>query len=606
MCKLIGDFNDHTLRLSLPAPKVKLSDHTCIELWLELLKKYAPQQLVNNLNSNNNNFNLNIKPALYQPLIQPPVITRPAIAAQQPIVLPLMAEQTPIISKPLNSQPIISQTLASNLINQNLVNPVNSFFVPQSTSSIPLINDQTPVQNGSKVLKEQLNNNNLALSINDKKEPPQQHQHQQTKSKKNKKDKNFKEKDKTTDEPELTLDSASLKIRRQSLIDLLYSGSQCTNCSLRFDNTTEKGKLKYSAHLDWHFRQNRKVRDSNFRTSTRNRDWYLPGDLWLKYKEINMEEENENSKQPTIFELNNPVTNDEKDQIDMPLIKANIDDKLNICSICYEKFSQRWCDDEEEWKLVNAVLNEDKYYHPSCLNDMLNKSINEEDISVKDDETMKSEETILRISDSMLENYEPSIVKEDVDETEIKVDEILNEEKENNENNLKENELKIENEKDSINDKIELIEDTDSQIDANNLVKKTVLNISDDQMQDEQIKLDNEESDENKTDTDLKVEIIGLNITEKDNESIEDDNNEIVKKIELKPNTKKELKPILLKLKDSNLELVNQRNKELNSPTSDNSKSPISQNESNHDYNYLEDPNVNIRDREESALCSIM
>lgn len=596
VCKLIGDMNDHTLRLGLPAPTVKLSDQQCVDLWLALLQKYSQpsvqqqtqqvmqsmQPSLNNLSNYNFNNNLNLSEFRNQLYPQQPQIN--------PLIAPLMnvPQSTKLQASPFNSSVSINSQL-------------NPYYVPVTA---PLVNDQISVhqQNGKKI------DESLAVTI--KREEP--------KFKRNKKEKSAPVEEKPT-EPPLLLESASLKIKRQSLIDSLYSGTQCTNCSRRFDNKTEKGKSKYSAHLDWHFRQNRKIRDNTFKTLNLNRDWYLPDELWLKYKEINMEEENDNGQTAVMFDMNNQLKNDEqKEQVQIPLIKANADDSLNICTICYEKFNQRWCDDEEEWKLENAVINEEgKYYHPTCLNDHLNKSLNEEEMSIK------GEETILRISDSMLENYDPSIEDDKIVNDELKLeekailkDELKSEDKENIiESDFKVDSIKLEREEIEKMEKDEAIVNertVDSPIDESNLVKKTVLNIVDDQGEDTRDKLENIK---------IKEEPTGdkLDMVKRDDLIDEQDTNSNGKleqidqpvKIELKQNSKKDSKPILLKLnmKESSLDMMSlnqrkQNEKELNSPKSEDSKSPLRDAKS--DYNYQTDPNVVIKGREESALCSIM
>ncbi|KAI2808281.1 hypothetical protein BLOT_006223 [Blomia tropicalis] len=149
----------------------------------------------------------------------------------------------------------------------------------------------------------------------------------------------------------LTLDVSTLKSSNQFVIDQLYSGVQCTNCSLRFsddalkDESCSDGKPKksrYARHLDWHFRQNRREKSKPGSTSTttsvstvaHRRPWYYSIDLWTETS--------------------------------------------NHCAVCNEKFDLNWCEEEEEWRLKNAVrftLNKgesvSQIYHPMCLKDYL-------------------------------------------------------------------------------------------------------------------------------------------------------------------------------------------------------------------------------------------
>lgn len=62
---------------------------------------------------------------------------------------------------------------------------------------------------------------------------------------------------------------------------MLYSGMQCASCGVRFPaNET----AKYSQHLDWHFRQNRRDRDAARRGASRR--WYYDIPDWMQYEEV--------------------------------------------------------------------------------------------------------------------------------------------------------------------------------------------------------------------------------------------------------------------------------------------------------------------------------
>lgn len=194
-----------------------------------------------------------------------------------------------------------------------------------------------------------------------------------------------------------TLDS--LRILRKSLINSLYAGKQCTNCSMRFEDQDSK---RYSVHLDWHFRQNFKS-ETTVQQPVR-RKWYYPLELWCQFREIHDEETDNQNNQ-----LNNKQNSQHKNDsnslgtnIDSnccivnvsgvagkrssrslsssenspPTVVASQDEEKNICSVCYEKFEKFWAEDDEEWQLRNAVRHDDddKVYHPICLTDMLQNS----------------------------------------------------------------------------------------------------------------------------------------------------------------------------------------------------------------------------------------
>lgn len=83
----------------------------------------------------------------------------------------------------------------------------------------------------------------------------------------------------------------TIKKRQQAIVDSLYTGIQCGSCGLRFppEQTT-----KYSQHLDWHFRQNRRERDS--KRKAHSRKWYYNRSDWIQYEEIEDAEERGKSK----------------------------------------------------------------------------------------------------------------------------------------------------------------------------------------------------------------------------------------------------------------------------------------------------------------------
>lgn len=73
--------------------------------------------------------------------------------------------------------------------------------------------------------------------------------------------------------------------RHNGVINSLYEGTQCSSCGLRFPG--EAAKI-YGEHLDWHFRKNRREKDSR---RVAHRTWYLIINDWLDYEEISDPEE---------------------------------------------------------------------------------------------------------------------------------------------------------------------------------------------------------------------------------------------------------------------------------------------------------------------------
>lgn len=69
--------------------------------------------------------------------------------------------------------------------------------------------------------------------------------------------------------------------RQPALISMLYSGTQCGSCGMRFP---EEQTLKYSEHLDWHFRLNRKGK--NGARTIHSRKWFYNNNDWMKFQEM--------------------------------------------------------------------------------------------------------------------------------------------------------------------------------------------------------------------------------------------------------------------------------------------------------------------------------
>ncbi|KAH9397336.1 mRNA 3' end processing factor [Tyrophagus putrescentiae] len=288
----------------------------------------------------------------------------------------------------------------------------------------------------------------------------------------------------------LPLEVASLKAVHAFPVEQLYSGTPCTNCSLRFGEEAlrpEEGKKssRYARHLDWHFRQNRRLKakpstssseGSSSNTSTRGggrrgghhsktttsastsaatistaaaaqrRAWYYPLDLWILYKEVNDDLEEEAAAAAAFFDANASASaaagssaassaasgallatlasfdwgrfresiqpyeafmevvngshattaGAEAEAVAAKCAKCTVVAESSsiteiTCALCKEVLEQKWGEEEEEWRVENAVrfkeekATEDKenpeespeqevvgkIYHPLCLKDHL-------------------------------------------------------------------------------------------------------------------------------------------------------------------------------------------------------------------------------------------
>ncbi|VDN11276.1 unnamed protein product, partial [Dibothriocephalus latus] len=130
-------------------------------------------------------------------------------------------------------------------------------------------------------------------------------------------------------------------------IDALYSGYQCVQCGVRFENESSPD---FAKHLDYHY-----VKNSAEHRDRQSRTYYQSYHYWL------------------MSEMSRDGAPQFKDTVEVeeeePKCPAFTDPALNVCAVCFEKFDPFWDQDEEEWMLRGAVLVGDKVYHPICQED---------------------------------------------------------------------------------------------------------------------------------------------------------------------------------------------------------------------------------------------
>lgn len=158
----------------------------------------------------------------------------------------------------------------------------------------------------------------------------------------------------------------TLKKRQPAIISALFSGSQCSCCGVRFPL---EQTIKYSQHLDWHYRQNRRERDSARRAQSRK--WYYSVADWIQYEEIeNLDEREKNwfETQQTEMDTVNEESN-QRSASPPPSCIAGADDHNKTCDMCHDPFETFYNEETEEWHLRNAIRVEDYIYHPICYED---------------------------------------------------------------------------------------------------------------------------------------------------------------------------------------------------------------------------------------------
>lgn len=162
--------------------------------------------------------------------------------------------------------------------------------------------------------------------------------------------------------------SETVKTRQLAIVDTLFSGMQCSSCGVRFP---PEQTIKYSQHLDWHFRQNRRERDLSRKAHSRK--WYYDLADWVQYEEIEDLEEREKNffeAQQNDVEASDETSNQKSLNSPVSLsCPALPEDGDRVCDMCQEKFEQFYHEETEEWHLRNAIRVEDKIYHPLCYED---------------------------------------------------------------------------------------------------------------------------------------------------------------------------------------------------------------------------------------------
>lgn len=147
---------------------------------------------------------------------------------------------------------------------------------------------------------------------------------------------------------------------------------QCRQCANRYPPGT-KGQGRMDDHLDWHFTQNRRAKDSAARGQSRS--WFDRLDAFIRggfddsapTAKASMAAEKDGKAGLTAAQEKALREKFEKTFVVAPS-EAEVASKP--CPICKEAFKSQWSEDEEEWIWLNAIAVEDSggkvYYHASC------------------------------------------------------------------------------------------------------------------------------------------------------------------------------------------------------------------------------------------------
>ncbi|XP_034189307.1 pcf11 cleavage and polyadenylation factor subunit isoform X1 [Osmia lignaria lignaria] len=192
----------------------------------------------------------------------------------------------------------------------------------------------------------------------------------------------------------------TLKVKQPAIAAALYSGMQCSSCGARF---APELATRYSHHLDWHFRQNRRERDSARKAHSR--PWYYDVSDWIQFEEIEDLEDRAQSwfeTEKQTADTEGIAAEDSPQEALQPSVPTGSDEDSR-CQVCHDAFEQFYNEEKEEWHLRPAINFEGKNYHPLCLDDYkraLEKS------------ALALEETIEEMEDEKKENSDEMSAEE--------------------------------------------------------------------------------------------------------------------------------------------------------------------------------------------------
>ncbi|BEI84132.1 hypothetical protein CcaverHIS002_0407360 [Cutaneotrichosporon cavernicola] len=140
---------------------------------------------------------------------------------------------------------------------------------------------------------------------------------------------------------------------------------RCKQCGERFP----EGENTLQAHMDWHFRRNRKERETEGRGA--HRRWLPRADKWIHE---NSEAGPSEPKPETV--TSTKLTAERLAALKRKWVRAPADPaKATPCPICKEQFKPEWSEDEEEWVFNNAVNVHGTIFHATCRAEKMSSAV---------------------------------------------------------------------------------------------------------------------------------------------------------------------------------------------------------------------------------------
>lgn len=192
---------------------------------------------------------------------------------------------------------------------------------------------------------------------------------------------------------------------------------QCRQCTNRYP-FGEKGQTSLDKHLDWHFRQNRRAKDSAIRGQSRS--WFSKLEDWVrgghddiapsKHASQNGIDRDGSGTNGGIGASLTPAQEAELKAATKSFVIAPSDDPdaaTKPCPVCKEVFTSEWSEDEEEWIWKNCRLVEGIYYHGSCyysaktLSENVNKKSIPESLGSRDGTPQPTAPAVRSLNDAI-------------------------------------------------------------------------------------------------------------------------------------------------------------------------------------------------------------
>lgn len=128
---------------------------------------------------------------------------------------------------------------------------------------------------------------------------------------------------------------------------------------------SRENKEKMVEHMDWHFRQNRRLKE---RKGVVSREWFVGNEDWIN------ERNREEKVLPFQEEVEKKSAADKGEDAVMPYVLYQDEDLGAACGICGEEFIKYWDTTEEEWMLKDTIREGSGLMHFTCKRDDISAS----------------------------------------------------------------------------------------------------------------------------------------------------------------------------------------------------------------------------------------